>query len=143
MSASTPREQLLENKWQCLARMCQAAAGPDRTIDLEMARLLGTTVVMRNDDDTGNFETTHCRYTERFDHITDAIERRLPYAETTIMMKVRGDGAGGYTRYAYAWLFLGAKVYESGQVANESLGQCAIFCYAMADQPNSESDVRP
>src|SRR3546814_11416599 len=46
-----------------LAERVEKLEGPDREVDLEIARYRGVTVWKRNDDDTGNDETTHWHYT--------------------------------------------------------------------------------
>lgn len=49
-----------------IARL-EKATGSDRGIDLDIARMLGVTVMRRNDADTGNEEYTHWRYTASLD----------------------------------------------------------------------------
>lgn len=49
-----------------IARL-EAAPGPDREIDLHIARWRGVTVVRRRDDDAGNEEFTYWHYTESID----------------------------------------------------------------------------
>jgi hypothetical protein len=51
-----------------LAARVQAAAGADRDLDLAIARHFRVTVWMRNDEGTGNYETTHWHYTASIDH---------------------------------------------------------------------------
>lgn len=50
-----------------LAERCEGAEGPDRDIDLEIARMRGVTVMRRNYEDTANEEYTHWRYTTSID----------------------------------------------------------------------------
>ena len=50
-----------------LASRVEALSGPDREVDVEIARLRRVTVWMRNYNDTANYETTHCRYTSSLD----------------------------------------------------------------------------
>lgn len=50
-----------------LAERVEKLEGPDREVDLEIARYRGVTVWKRNDDDTGNYETTHWHYTASID----------------------------------------------------------------------------
>jgi hypothetical protein len=45
----------------------EKATGPDRSIDLDIARLRGVTVMRQRDDDSGADEYTHWRYTESID----------------------------------------------------------------------------
>ncbi|SCW57243.1 hypothetical protein SAMN02927924_01452 [Sphingobium faniae] len=50
-----------------LAERVEKLEGPDRKVDLEIARYRGVTVWKRNYDDTGNYETTHWHYTASID----------------------------------------------------------------------------
>lgn len=56
------RSRLLE-----LAERCEKARGPSLEIDVEIARLQGVTVWLRNAANTVNEETTYWRYTENVD----------------------------------------------------------------------------
>lgn len=59
-----------------LAERCERAEGADREIDLEIARHLGVTVMMRNDEDTANYETTHWHYTASIDDARTLVPER-------------------------------------------------------------------
>lgn len=50
-----------------LIERVERASGPDREIDLAIARVMGTIVLQRNFSDTGNHETTHWEYTASID----------------------------------------------------------------------------
>ncbi|WP_156416620.1 MULTISPECIES: hypothetical protein [unclassified Sphingopyxis] len=50
-----------------LIERIEAATGPDRELDLDIARLQGVVVLKRNHEDTANYETTHWRYTASID----------------------------------------------------------------------------
>lgn len=50
-----------------LIERLEKAEGPDRELDLEIARLQDAVVMRRNDDDTGNEEFTHWHYTAKID----------------------------------------------------------------------------
>jgi hypothetical protein len=50
-----------------LIERLEKATGPDRELDLDIARLQGVTVMRRNWDDTANVEHTFHHYTESFD----------------------------------------------------------------------------
>lgn len=50
-----------------LADRVEAATGPDRELDCDIARMLGVTVMRRNHEDTANEEHTYWRYTESLD----------------------------------------------------------------------------
>lgn len=51
-----------------LAERCEQAEGPDRELDLAIARFRGVTVLLRNRDDTANEEHTYWQYTSNIDH---------------------------------------------------------------------------
>ena len=54
-------------QWLDLAERIEAATGADRDIDLAIARLLGVTILKRNNEDTANYETTYWEYTASLD----------------------------------------------------------------------------
>jgi hypothetical protein len=81
------------SKLEELALRCEQATGPDRELDVAIARSLGVTVWKRNDEDTGNYETTYWKYTASLDaaialldghgvlmHLSDIGADGLPYA---------------------------------------------------------------
>ena len=58
-----------------LAERCEQASGPDRELDLALARVQRVVVLQRNDDDTANVETTHWHYTASIDAALTLVNR--------------------------------------------------------------------
>jgi hypothetical protein len=72
-----------------LAARIERAEGPDRALDLEIARLQDAVVMRRNDDDTANEEYTHWRYTGSLDAAMQLVPEGYNFSVDRI------DGRGG------------------------------------------------
>jgi len=81
-----------------------AATGPDRVLDLDLARALVPDVVVlrRNDDDTANEPHTYWEYTTSIDAALALVERMLPgwkWGVASVAVKTGEKSPEGYPRY--------------------------------------------
>ena len=81
-----------------------AARGPDRVLDLDLARALVPDVVVlrRNDDDTANEPHTYWEYTASIDAALALVERMLPgwkWGVASVAVKTGEKSPEGYPRY--------------------------------------------
>jgi len=81
----------MSDKLMELARRVEGLSGPDRDVDLEIARIFRVTVWKRNDDDTANYETTHWRYTESLDAARSLIDPADEWDITTLYNVARAS----------------------------------------------------
>ena len=65
-------------EWEALAQRCREATGPNREIDLALARTVDAIVMRQRDDNTGADEYTYWKFTGSIDHIVSLIEKTLP-----------------------------------------------------------------
>ena len=86
-----------------LAERCEGAEGPDRELDLEIARMMGVTVMRRNYQDTANEEYTHWHYTASVDAaltlVPEGMLVALEIGEST-RAAVGNDVEAGFLGYA-------------------------------------------
>jgi hypothetical protein len=62
----------------------KAASGGDREIDLDIARMMGVTVMRQRDDDTGADEYTHWHYTSSIDDALTLLPGGYEYELTNL-----------------------------------------------------------
>jgi hypothetical protein len=110
-----------------LAERCEAATGPDRELDLAIARLFDVTVWLRNDDDTANYETTHWRYTASIDAALTLVPEGCGWVAG--YGQVRSDeplGGAQITRHAkFAGYDVANDVIAEAEAATPALALCA------------------
>ena len=110
--------------WEALAARCRKATGPDREIDLALARTIDAIVMRQRDDDTGADEYTYWIFTDLIDHIVSLIEKTLP-------------GKAWEVASPYSWS--GKNALSAADVGlnreyakTPALALCAAYCMARA-----------
>lgn len=106
-----------------LAARVEALTGPDRDMDVEIARYRGVTVLLRNDEGTANYETTHWHYTASIDAAMSLVPEGLfarIYCEASQAVIVRSFSGG--------WL----EVSRSGLCHDPALALTAAALRAIA-----------
>ena len=124
-------------EWEDLARRCREATGPNREIDLALARTVDAIVMRQRDDNTGADEYTYWKFTGSIDHIVSLIKKTLPGWAWKIGTCSVSDGA---------WLVpdFNFPTHESGSIwdqcihidrrppGNVALALCEAYCEARA-----------
>lgn len=123
--------------WLALAKRAEDATGPDREIDLSLARIFNAVVLRQRDDDSGADEYTHWKFTSSLDDIIALIEREFPQsAIVTAKGKSRNDeplyGAIIYDRIFWK----GQKELGGGESKIWANALVAAFCRTKAATNN-------
>ena len=115
------------DEWRDLARRCREAPGPDREINLALARSIDA-VVMWQKDGCAAQEYTHWHFTGSIDDIVTLIEKTLPGYDWRVG-KCPIDGADKYDAQLYHED--DAKDTDA-DASSPALALCAAYCEARA-----------
>ena len=127
----TPTPEQKARGLEELAARCEQAAGPDRKLDLEIARLQGVTVWQRNDEDTGNYETTHWHYTDKIDDALTLVPDEFNRPAAVHFQRSRNFGC-----CAVVWTNSEFNRSVRGDAKTMALALCAAALRTKKDHPH-------
>lgn len=117
-----------------LAERCEQAEGPDREIDVEIARTMRVTVWLRNVEDTANYETTYWRY-------TSSIDGALSLVPEGAFWRVGHDGEGpDPSMFRADVLHTPGSGHHIARAATPSLALCVAALKARASMEKTDGN---